>query len=191
MPYGFSLFPFVIINSGAPYNLTTGQDNNQDSIFNDRPSLSNPAAPIVCTNRNDFSLAQAGPLVPINECTGPGNVTVNLRLSKTIGFGREAKGAGGGGGMGGPRGGGYGGGLGGRGLSGGGGNPFASGQTTNRRYNLTFSISARNLFNTFNPGNPVGNLSSPLFGETLSVGGGAFASASANRRVDLQVRFSF
>jgi hypothetical protein len=191
MPYGFSLFPFVIINSGAPYNLTTGQDNNQDSIFNDRPSLSNPAAAIVCTNRNDFSLAQSGPLVPINECTGPGNVTVNLRLSKTIGFGREAKGAGGGGGMGGPRGGGYGGGLGGRGLSGGGGNPFASGQTTNRRYNLTFSISARNLFNTFNPGNPVGNLSSPLFGETLSVGGGAFASASANRRVDLQVRFSF
>ena len=93
--------------------------------------------------------------------------------------------------MGGPRGGGYGGGLGGRGLSGGGGNPFGSGQATNRRYNLTFSISARNLFNTFNPGNPVGNLSSPLFGETLSVGGGPFGSASSNRRVDLQVRFSF
>ena len=193
MPYGFSLFPFVIINSGSPYNLTSGQDNNSDSIFNDRPAIANPGGPIVCTNRNDFSLAQAGPLVPINDCTGPGNVTVNLRLSKTIGFGRESKGAGGGGGgMGGPRGGGYGGGLGGRGLSGGGGgNPFASGQSTNRRYNLTFSISARNLFNTFNPGNPVGNLSSPLFGETLSVGGGAFASASANRRVDLQVRFSF
>jgi len=194
MPYGFSLFPFVIINSGAPYNITTGQDNNQDSIFNDRPSLSNPGGPIVCTNRNDFSLAQGGPLVPINECTGPGNVTVNLRLSKTIGFGRETKGGAGGGsgGMGGPRGGGYGGGLSGRGLSGGGGgNTFSSGQSTNRRYNLTFSISARNLFNTFNPGNPVGNLSSPLFGETLSVGGGAFASASANRRVDLQVRFSF
>jgi hypothetical protein len=116
-------------------------------------------------------------------------MTLNLRLSKTFGFGRETKGGGGGGdfGRGGPRGGG----LGPRGLSGGGGNPFAFGSSTNRRYNLTFSISARNLFNTFNPGNPVANLSSPLFGETLSTGGGPFASASANRRVDLQVRFSF
>ena len=198
MPYGFSLFPFIIINSGSPYNLTTGQDNNGDSIFNDRPYLANANGQIVCTDRNDFSLtsAGAGPLVPINHCNGPGNTTFNLRLSKTIGFGRETKGGGGsgGGGMGGPRGGGPGGpggGLGPRGLGGGGGNPFSFGQGTNRRYNLTFSISARNLFNTFNPGNPVGNLSSPLFGETLSVGGGPFASASANRRVDLQVRFSF
>jgi hypothetical protein len=193
MPYGFSLFPFVIISSGSPFNLTTGQDNNADSIFNDRPYLANANGQIVCTDRNDFSLTPTGPLVPINHCTGPGNSTFNLRLSKTIGFGRESKGAGGdaGGRMGSPRGGGPGGGLGPRGLSGGGGNPFAFGQSTNRRYNLTFSISARNLFNTFNPGNPVGNLSSYLFGQTLSVGGGPFASASANRRVDLQVRFSF
>ena len=193
MPYGFSLFPFIIINSGSPYNITTGQDNNGDSIFNDRPSLANANGQIVCTDRNDFSLTATGPLTPINYCTGPGNATFNLRLSKTIGFGRETKGAAGGRGGpgGGPRGGGPGGGLGPRGLSGSGGNPFAFGSATNRRYNLTFSISARNLFNTFNPGNPVGNLSSPLFGETLSVGGGPFASGSANRRVDLQVRFSF
>jgi hypothetical protein len=196
MPYGFSLFPFIIINSGSPYNITTGQDNNGDSIFNDRPSLANPGGQIVCTNRTDFSLTQTASLVPINYCTGPGNATFNLRLSKTFGFGRETKGSAGGGGMGGPGGGqrgggGPGGGLGPRGLGGGGGNPFAFGQGTNHRYNLTFSISARNLFNTFNPGNPVGNLSSRLFGETLSVGGGPFASASANRRVDLQARFSF
>ena len=196
MPYGFSLFPFIIINSGSPYNITTGQDNNGDSIFNDRPSLANPGGQIVCTNRADFSLTQTASLVPINYCTGPGNATFNLRLSKTFGFGRETKGSAGGGGMGGPGGGqrgggGPGGGLGPRGLGGGGGNPFAFGQGTSHRYNLTFSISARNLFNTFNPGNPVGNLSSRLFGETLSVGGGPFASASANRRVDLQARFSF
>ena len=60
-----------------------------------------------------------------------------------------------------------------------------------RRYNLTFSISARNLLNTFNPGPPVGNLSSQYFGQSIIVAGGPFASASANRRVDLQVRFSF
>lgn len=191
MPYGFSLFPFVIINSGAPYNITTGQDNNGDSLFNDRPWLASTNQGFDCKSRNDFSTtATSFGLAPINSCTGPGNMTVNLRLSKTFGFGRETKGGGGGGGFGG-RGGPRGGGLGPRGLSGGGGNPFAFGSTTNRRYNLTFSISARNLLNTFNPGNPVANLSSPLFGQTLSTGGGPFASASANRRVDLQVRFSF
>ena len=197
MPHGFSLFPFVIINSGAPYNITTGQDNNDDSLFNDRPWMTSANERFDCKVKTDF-LATA-PItttnfgqVATNACTGPGNMTFNLRLSKTFGFGRETKGAGGGGGGGfGGRGGPPGGGLGPRGLSGGGGNPFASGSTTNRRYNLTFSISVRNLFNTFNPGNPVANLSSPQFGQTLSVGGGPFASASANRRVDLQVRFSF
>ena len=203
IPYGFSLFPFVIINSGAPYNITTGQDNNGDSLFNDRPILLGTAtcptytvqSTTYCTALGTFSTAiqpntPTSSLVPINAFSGPGNVTVNLRLSKTFGFGRETKGGGAGGGFGG-RGGPRGGGLGPRGLSGGGGNPFSFGSTTNRRYNLTFSISARNLLNTFNPGNPVANLSSPLFGQTLSTGGGPFASASANRRVDLQVRFAF
>ena len=63
----------------------------------------------------------------------------------------RGRGGGGGGGGGGGRGGPPGGGLGPGGLSGGGGgrNPFAS-TGTNRRYNLTFSISARNLLNTQN-----------------------------------------
>ncbi|HEV2696344.1 MAG TPA: carboxypeptidase regulatory-like domain-containing protein, partial [Terriglobales bacterium] len=116
------------------------------------------------------------------------------RLSKTIGFGRETKGGSGGGGdrgYGGPRG--HGGGLGPGGLSGAGGNrPFGGPRGgASRRYNLTFSISARNLLNTFNPGPPVGNLSSRYFGQSIVVAGGPFGSESANRRLDLQVRFSF
>jgi hypothetical protein len=190
LPYGFSLSPFIIINSGQPYNLTTGQDNNGDSIFNDRPWFAGASQNAICTARGDFSLTQTSlGQVPTEYCTGPGNTTVNLRLSKTIGFGRETKGGGGRGGYGGPH---VHGGLGPGGLSGAGGNPFGfGGSSSNRRYNLTFSISARNLFNTFNPGPPVGNLSSPVFGQSIMIGGGPFASASANRRVDLQVRFSF
>jgi hypothetical protein len=195
LPYAFSLSPFIIINSGQPYNLTTGQDNNGDSIFNDRPSFANTNGNAICTDRADFATPVPASLeVPVNYCTGPSNTTFNLRLSKTIGFGPETKGRSGGGGRdGGPRGGGGSrGGLGPGGLTGNSGNPFSGpGTTINRRYSLTFSISVRNLFNTFNPGNPVGNLSSPKFGEAVSVGGGPFASASANRRVDLQVRFSF
>ena len=194
LPYSFSLSPFIIINSGQPYNLTTGQDNNGDSIFNDRPWFAGSAVNTSCTSRASFSTTGGGlGLVPVNYCTGPSDTTFNLRLSKTIGFGRETKGGSGGGGRGygGPHG--HGGGLGPGGLSGaGGGNPFGGrGAAASRRYNLTFSISARNLLNTFNPGPPVGNLSSPYFGQSIIIAGGPFASASANRRVDLQVRFSF
>jgi Carboxypeptidase regulatory-like domain len=197
LPYAFSLSPFIIINSGQPYNLTTGQDNNGDSIFNDRPWFTTSSANAACTSKASFSLTDSGfGQVPVNYCTAPANATFNLRLSKTFGFGRETKGGSGGGGGGGGRdgGGGPGGGLGPRGLSGagGGGNPFRMpGGSSGRRYNLTFSVSARNLFNTLNPGPAVGNLSSPFFGQSIMVGGGPFASASANRRLDLQVRFSF
>jgi hypothetical protein len=195
LPYSFSLSPFVIINSGQPYNLTTGQDNNGDSIFNDRPWFAANSSGAICTSRSSFTtIGTAAGVVPMNFCTGPSDVTLNLRLSKTIGFGRETKGGSGGAGdrgYGGPHG--HGGGLGPGGLSGAGGNnPFkGGGGGVSRRYNLTFSISARNLLNTFNPGPPVGNLSSQYFGQSITIAGGPFASASANRRVDLQVRFSF
>jgi hypothetical protein len=202
-PYGFRFSPFIIINSGQPYNVTTGTDLNGDSIFNDRPVLISTttcgvATPVtnttnVCTPLGTFNTVRlpGQTILPVNYGTGPGNATFNLRLAKTFGFGRETKGAGGSGGPGGGRGGYPGGGLGGRGLSGGGGgNPFGGG-ATNRRYNLTFSISARNLLNSRNRGLPVSNLSSPLFGISNGIAGGPFSSASANRRVDLQVMFSF
>jgi hypothetical protein len=194
LPRSFSLAPFVVINSGQPYNLTTGQDNNGDSIFNDRPWFASGTTG-VCTASSSFSTTATSTQVPVNYCTGPGSATFNLRLSKTIGFGREIKGGSSGGmqgpGHGGPRGGPRGGGLGPGGLSGGGGPMIFGGAATNRRYNLTFSISAHNLLNSFNPGPPVGNLSSPFFGQSIALAGGPFSSASANRRIDLQVRFSF
>jgi hypothetical protein len=150
-----------------------------------------------CTPIGTFNTAitpgtPLGRIVPAYFGNGPGNATVNLRLSKTFGFGREKKGGGGGGGGGdrGPR---MGAGLGGRGLSGssGGMGGFFGGGSTNRAYNLTFSIMARNLLNSLNPGPPVGSLSSPFFGQSIAIAGGPFSSASANRRVDLQVLFSF
>ena len=201
LPQAFSLSPFIIVNSGQPFNITTGQDNNDDSIFNDRPTLvsSNTCPAVIsngstyCTSLGTFnSIPAGGQVLPVNYGTGPGNFTFNLRLSKTIGFGPEGKGSTGARqDQGGPRGG-PGGGLGGRGLSGGGGgNPFGGGPSTNHRYNLTFSISARNLFNSVNPAPPVGNLSSPFFGQSIALVGGPFSSASANRRVDLQLMFSF
>jgi len=62
---------------------------------------------------------------------------------------------------------------------------------TSRRYNLTISAMARNMFNTWNPGQPIGSLSSTSFGKSNSLAGGPFSSGSANRRFDLQATFSF
>ncbi|MBX5495918.1 MAG: hypothetical protein IRZ15_11345, partial [Bryobacteraceae bacterium] len=65
---------------------------------------------------------------------------------------------------------------------------------TGRRYNLTLALAVRNLFNRVNLSTPVGNLSSPLFGESTSLSSGfgpMGASAASNRRLDLQLRFSF
>jgi hypothetical protein len=65
------------------------------------------------------------------------------------------------------------------------------GGSTNRRYNLTLSVFARNIFNIVNLAPPVGNLSSPFFGQSTGIAGGPFFSQSANRRIVFQIMFSF
>ncbi|HET6892005.1 MAG TPA: carboxypeptidase regulatory-like domain-containing protein [Pyrinomonadaceae bacterium] len=116
---------------------------------------------------------------------GPGGVP---RVPGAGGGGPGGGGPGGGGGGGGPRGGGGGGfqGLGGPGAEA-------------KRYTIQLSINFQNLFNKVNLSNPVGNLSSPSFGESLSLGGGfggfggfgGGGGGAGNRRVSAQVRFSF
>jgi hypothetical protein len=198
LPKGFQLFPFVVANSAGPFNITTGQQFNGDSLFNGRPTfasnLSNPAN-VVTTRWGNFDTVPVASetFIPPNYGIGFGQFTANLRISKTFGFGKEV--AGGGGGGGGPQGGGgRRGGLGPGGLSSmgtGGGSMFGGGSPATHRYNLTFSISARNLFNNANDASPVGVLSSPDFGRPIALSGGFFSSNAANRRIDFQVRFSF
>jgi len=202
LPHNFRLSPFLIAQSGVPFNITTGQDLNGDSIFNDRPAFASPQSlpQNVITNKyGSFDVVpQPGEiLVPVNSLTSSGRFSLNLRLSKTFGFGQKKEpvnaGAGGPGagstfgrgpggpGGGGPRGGGGFGGRGGGGMDGG---------ATNNRYNLTFSVSARNVFNNVNLDTPIGNLSSPLFGQANGLARG-YGSTTANRRIDLQVSFNF
>jgi hypothetical protein len=72
-----------------------------------------------------------------------------------------------------------------------GGGPNFSGSTSDRRYNLTLSASARNVFNKVNLGNPGGVLGSPFFDKYNSLQGGPFSTGVAVRRIDLQATFSF
>ncbi len=204
MPLKLSLAPFIILSSGAPFNITTGQDLNGDGFYNDRPAFAtSTSTQVVKTAYGTFDVnpAVGAALIPRNYAQGPGQVSVNLRLSRTWGFGEKPGGAGmtqQGGGMGGPPPGGGGGGP--RGGGGGGGGPMMMGGPGmfggggSKRYNITATVSARNAINHTNLGTPDGNLSSPFFGQSTTLNGGFGPNgggAAGNRRVEFQLRFTF
>ena len=189
LPRGFRISPFMMASTGRPFNITLGQDVYGTGVFSARPSLAPVGAPgSVDTKYGSFyTYPVAGaPVIPPYEFFGPNLFSLNLRLAKTFGFG-EKKGSSntGGGGWHGP--GGRGGGLGGRGLSGGGPGPgLFGGGAGNSRFSLEFSVNVRNVFNIINLGPPVGNIGSPLFGQSNTVNGWM-----GYRHLDLQVRFNF
>jgi hypothetical protein len=201
MKYGFRLSPFMVASSGSPFNITAPTDLNGDSIFNDRPGLLSTAtcptvvlpgagSTVYCTPLGTFDAQPTAgeKITPINYATGPTHVSLNFRLTKTFGFGPKLKSSGGPG-PGGPDGGRGGGRRGGPLFGGGGG--MTMGAASDRRYNLTLSASARNVFNKVNFGNPGGVLGSPFFDKYNNLQGGPFSSGVANRRIDLQASFSF
>jgi hypothetical protein len=198
LPYQFSASPFIIAQSGTPYNLTTGLDPSGSSIYNQRPFFTNGDSGN-CASSASFSATQTGDLtpVPINYCTGPINSTFNLRVSRVFGFGQKTTAAansssqgnnagGPGSGRGGPgaaRVGGPG------GVRGGFGPALSS--NSGHRYTFTLGAQAFNLFNVVNFGTPTSTLSSPRFGEFTTLAGGPFSSSTAVRRITLQATFNF
>ena len=192
LPRGFRLSPYVIASSGIPFNITTGTDPYQSNVFNTRPGF----AACVPTTQTKFGCFNANPVIgaytpiPIYFGEGPGRFTMNLRVSKTFGFGPTVEGASGGGGGGGTSGGTFGRGPGGPGRGGGGGHGADAG-ATNRRYALTVGVVGRNIFNNVNVLPPIGNLGSPLFGESNGLAGRPYSDSSSNRRLDLQLTFTF
>jgi hypothetical protein len=62
---------------------------------------------------------------------------------------------------------------------------------TNHRYSLTASVSVRNIFNYVNFASPIGNLGSPLFGESNQLAQRPYGDNTSNRRIDLQLVFTF
>ena len=99
-PWNISLNPFVILQSGRPFNITLGRDINGDTLNTERPALAPAGADcadvnnIKCTPYGNFKLtfAPGDVMIPRNFGEGPGSVTVNLRVSKTWSFGSEGRG---------------------------------------------------------------------------------------------------
>ncbi len=72
LPHGFRLTPIIVASTGGPLNIQTGQDDNLDTVINDRPAG---------INRNSDLPASLYPLIPnrcISNC-GPGQTPVLLR----------------------------------------------------------------------------------------------------------------
>jgi hypothetical protein len=200
LPFGFRISPFLIVSSGGPFNIVVGRDLNGDSLFNDRPAFATDLtrASVVRTIYGTFDTfpLPGATIIPRNYGNGPGRFNLNMHLTKIFSFGREVSGEraapSGGGPRGGGRGGPPGGGLGPRGLSGAGGPPPGMFHPVgNRRYTLEFTIDAHNLFNNVNLASPIGNLSSPLFGTSNALAGGWRSTSTANRRIELEMRFTF
>ena len=151
--FGLLWNPFIILQSGAPFNITTSQDIYNDTVLTARPGFAtNPNQPgVIATSYGLFDPdpAPGEILVPRNYGRGPGQFVVNLRLARTFTYHEHEK--------------------------------------------LTLSVSARNLMNHLNPGPIIGNINSPLFGQSnqLAGGNGAYADSANNRRLEFQARFSF
>lgn len=65
------------------------------------------------------------------------------------------------------------------------------GPSSDRRYNLTVGVQARNLFNNVNLAPPVNVLGATLFGQSTALASGWGATTANNRRIELQLRFAF
>jgi len=153
------------IQSGSPFNITTGSDLYGTTLFNARPGVATDVSKpgLIPTQYGllDPSPVPGEPILSRNYGRGPGQVSVNLRIAKAVAFGPEQGGA--------------------------------SRNAVTRRYNLSISLSVRNLLNHTNPGPIIGNITSPLFGVANQMAGGAggFSENANNRRLELQSRFTF
>jgi len=192
LKWAVRISPFVVMQSGAPFDITAGNDLYGTTLFNGRPGIAtDPSKPGLIPTR--YGLLDPNPslgerLVSRNFGRGPGQYNVNLRIAKVVGFGRErgsASDARPGGGAGNPMQAATG-----RGLGGLIGTP-----TTTHRFNLSFGLSIRNLLNHTNPGPIIGNITSPYFGFANQIAGGqngeGFYETANNRRLESQIKFTF
>jgi hypothetical protein len=201
--WGIGFFPLIIAQSGAPFNIITGLDTNADTIFLERPAFATDLTrtSVRRTPYGNFDLLPlpGAQIIPRNYGDGPGYFSVNFRISKTFGFGsvaappaRAQVSTAPGKGVAPPPA------NGGKTVA---AQPARSAAPTPQRpedkpYRLTIGLFVANAFNHTNPGTPIGNLSSPLFGTSNSLSGlGQFtfgaSTAQSDRSVSLRAQFQF
>ena len=175
--WGLHLGTFLAARGGQPFNITTGEDNNGDTQYNDRPSFataaSNPAN-VAHTAYGNFDLVpQAGEtIVPMNYGHSPRFVSLQVQLQKTVKFGPRITEPSDGPAPPPPP-------------------PGKKAPLPDPRYALVFSVEAQNITNTVSPAPPIGVLNSPFFGQSIATANSFLSTTAANRTVMLHTAFRF
>ncbi len=188
---GFSVNSFVIANSGAPFNITTGHDTNGDTFFTERPAfatdLNKPGVIVTPMGAFDPNPVAGQRIIPRNFGQGPAFFSVNFGIAKVFKFGRPiqpktpATPASGNSSV----------------VSATGSQKPPTKPEIQRPYALSFSINANNALNHTNRGIPVGNMASPYFLKSNGTSGmfffgpGGGGGSVGNRQISLRVRLSF
>ena len=176
LPFGITSGLFGAIQSGSPFNITTGADLNGDTIYNDRPAFATGTT--VNPIKTRYGTFDANPqpgqkIIPYDYATAPAYYYLELELGRTFKFGPRPAGP----------------------------VPPAGAPASKTpapkpdpAYSLSFNVDVNNPMNYVNPGVPVGVLSSPLFGHSISLNspfslGGV--GTSANRTILLSCNFTF
>lgn len=199
---------FTVVNSGRPFDITTGRDTNRDNSFAERPAfatdLSKPGVVVTPLGAFDPNPVAGQKIIPRNFGTGPSFISVNIGVEKTFKFGRAIP----------PK------------APPGGAvtkAPTTAATTTTtttstttttaatatatpakplekppvqRPYAFGLSIYASNALNRVNKGNPVGNMASPYFLQSTGVSNNFFfgpggGGSGGNRQVTVRLRLSF
>ncbi|PWU01836.1 MAG: hypothetical protein C5B51_22210, partial [Terriglobia bacterium] len=135
---GLRLSPLLNLESGPPFDITVGRDLYGDTLFNGRPGFAtDPNRPGVIPTR--YGLLDPNPIPGENIVPrnfGRGPGSIMFNVRAARAFAFGSRAASG-----------------------------KSSPGTDHRFNLTISMSARNLLNHNNPGPIIGNITSPLFGQ--------------------------
>jgi hypothetical protein len=163
LPWNVIFSPYLFVSSSPPFNITTGRDNNGDTLFTDRPAFAAPGDPGAIATRFGFFNPNPAPgdvIIPRNYGRGSGQRSVNVSFAKTFVVGRPSHSV--------------------RSAT-----ANSGGQQTGdrRRYNLALSVNAENLFNHTNLAAFNGVVTSPLFGRANR--------ALGARKVEFALSFSF
>ena len=175
LPFHFSADGFVGAFSRSRFNITTGADRNGDTQYNERPAFATNPGPTSVIYNTAYGKFDAVPqpgeaIIPYNYALAPRTVFTAFELNRDFKFGPRPEA---------PK------------LPAGSAPVGKAPPPGDPRYDLSFSFNAINALNSTNPGTPVGVLTSPYFGKSISINSVFGLTSAANRIVFLGTAFRF
>ena len=175
LPFHFAVDGFIGAFSRSRFNITTGTDRNGDTQYNDRPAFATNPGPTSVIYTTPFGKFDAVPqpgetIIPYNYALAPRTIFTAFELTREFKFGPRPE------------------------------TPASTAPSApagkaappaDPRYSLSFNFNAVNALNSTNPGTPIGVLTSPYFGKSISTTSVFGLTSAANRIVFLAGSFRF